>query len=324
MPGSNELQAERVELNKCPRCHEPIFEDDIHYRVFDNLYHIDCLKCSDCELSLVKSACYSDEHGALFCEAHYFDNHAPKCLICNKMILSVDLITVRINRDCFHIECLRCNECQQLICPNDPINLIRVWDTVNSERKFVLCDNHYVGRQNTMNTANNVTGGSHPRVIEGITRNVDEAAGIRLVHGFAMSTSNDTFTQSNEVDSTPTMADTIPKRKSRTIISKKQLMILQNYYSRQKNPDYEGIQYLSGRTELQPRVVKVWFQNKRAAERRAQTKSANNASQVGEYRSSRSGDDDEAAKVIQELPDVINEFSCAYKLKEDDKLNFNE
>ncbi|KAL7674869.1 hypothetical protein ACOME3_001142 [Neoechinorhynchus agilis] len=130
----------------CQGCKTMMDETDDVMIALDYYYHLNCAKCSYCNVALIEpNKCYTTRKGArLFCEYHYFQSHSPHCTLCGKRIKSDESIRSDVNELLyFHTECLYCALCECPIPPNGPLNLTRVHESHSQEGRFLLCDQHH-------------------------------------------------------------------------------------------------------------------------------------------------------------------------------------
>ncbi|KAG7206891.1 hypothetical protein KM043_000790 [Ampulex compressa] len=116
-------------LLSCAGCEKPIM-DQYLLNVLDRAWHIECVRCFDCRITL-QEKCFSRE-AKLFCRDDFFRRYGTKCSGCLQGISPQDL--VRKARDkVFHLNCFTCLVCRRKMS--------------TGEELYVLEDNKFVCKQ---------------------------------------------------------------------------------------------------------------------------------------------------------------------------------
>ncbi|XP_026130391.1 ISL LIM homeobox 1b [Carassius auratus] len=214
----------------CVGCGHQI-RDRFILRVFPDLeWHAQCLKCAECQQSLDESCTCFFRDGKTFCKDHYSRLCTSKCAKCHKALISKEYV-MRTRANIYHVQCFRCEGCNRPLVPGDEYVL---------RDGQLLCTNHH-------ELFNKFTGTSDNQQKE----TVDPSEGIR---------------------STPSWSS-MPRRSERstrvrTVLSESQLHMLQTCYSANPRPDALMKEQLVEMTGLSPRVIRVWFQNKRCKDKK--------------------------------------------------------
>uniref|UniRef100_T1HME9 LIM zinc-binding domain-containing protein n=1 Tax=Rhodnius prolixus TaxID=13249 RepID=T1HME9_RHOPR len=108
---------EVVEEN-CAGCHSRI-TDRFYLLAVDRQWHVGCLQCSECKLSLdTEVTCYS-RHGNIYCKHDYYRLFGVRrCSRCGTGISSTELV-MRARGEVFHLHCFACTTCGVLLTKGD-------------------------------------------------------------------------------------------------------------------------------------------------------------------------------------------------------------
>ena len=102
-------------LNRCKKCNKLIKFDEEYLHDGDNIIHINCYICSNCQKSLSGTFYYRykdprvDQKRKTYCESCYY-RIAPVCFKCLKIIDDISLI---YGDEIFHPNCFICHYCQK-------------------------------------------------------------------------------------------------------------------------------------------------------------------------------------------------------------------
>ncbi|KAF4108007.1 ISL LIM homeobox 1b isoform X2 [Onychostoma macrolepis] len=225
-----DLQKRSKLVSYCVGCGHQI-RDRFILRVFPDLeWHAQCLKCAECQQSLDESCTCFIRDGKTFCKDHYSRLCTSKCAKCHKAFISKEYV-MRTRVNIYHVQCFRCEGCNRPLLPGDEYVL---------QEGHLLCTDHH-------ELFNKFIGTSDKQHKE----TVDPSEGIK---------------------STPSWSSM--ERRSerstrvRTVLSESQLHMLQTCYSANPRPDALMKEQLVEMTGLSPRVIRVWFQNKRCKDKK--------------------------------------------------------
>ncbi|KAL2298157.1 hypothetical protein Nmel_017119 [Mimus melanotis] len=246
-----------AEIPLCAGCNQHIVDRFI-LKVLDRHWHSKCLKCSDCQTQLAEK-CFSRGDG-VYCKEDFFKRFGTKCAACQQGIPPTQVVR-RAQDFVYHLHCFACIVCKRQLATGDEFYLM--------EDSRLVCKADY-------ETAKQRAGGRVPgepgegRVKFGITSPLTRPV--------------------------PAEAESTAKR-PRTTITAKQLETLKNAYNNSPKPARHVREQLSSETGLDMRVVQVragasragpgragggpagselpggpcsqvWFQNRRAKEKR--------------------------------------------------------
>ncbi|XP_053939740.1 LIM/homeobox protein Lhx3 isoform X1 [Cuculus canorus] len=258
------------EIPLCAGCNQHIVDRFI-LKVLDRHWHSKCLKCSDCQTQLAEK-CFSRGDG-VYCKEDFFKRFGTKCAACQQGIPPTQVVR-RAQDFVYHLHCFACIVCKRQLATGDEFYLM--------EDSRLVCKADY---ETAKQRGTPFSRPSHPSRARGRlpgalpssgTRSCSGREGCRehLLSGGAAGgttgtprrwgcsavTSSLTLTVSAEAESTA--------KRPRTTITAKQLETLKNAYNNSPKPARHVREQLSSETGLDMRVVQVWFQNRRAKEKR--------------------------------------------------------
>ncbi|GFG35292.1 hypothetical protein Cfor_01350, partial [Coptotermes formosanus] len=175
-----------------------------------------------------------------------------KCDKCGLSFSKTDFV-MRAKTKIYHIECFRCSACERHLIPGDEFAL--------REDGLFCKEDHEVlekatNRENNNNTTNvNNNNSSHNNNNEGSNSDSSESGSNKGREG------------SRGGGSTKVSSDGKPTR-VRTVLNEKQLHTLRTCYNANPRPDALMKEQLVEMTGLSPRVIRVWFQNKRCKDKK--------------------------------------------------------
>ncbi|CAF0902045.1 unnamed protein product [Didymodactylos carnosus] len=190
----------QVPFLECSVCTLPICDKFI-FKVLDQYYHANCLKCNECHVKLMDK-CFARD-GYVYCKEDFFRKFGTKCASCGHGIPPTEVVR-RANEFVYHLQCFSCLICHRQLKTGDEFYLI------NDQK--LCCKIDFEALRN------------------------------------------------KEFDDT--------SKRPRTTISQKQLEILKQAYNTSSKPARHVREQLAAETGLDMRVVQVWFQNRRAKEKR--------------------------------------------------------
>ncbi|KAI2660007.1 hypothetical protein H4Q32_022599 [Labeo rohita] len=216
-------------VSYCVGCGHQILDRFI-LRVFPDLeWHAQCLKCAECQQYLDESCTCFIRDGKTFCKDHYSRLCTNKCAKCHKAFISKEYV-MRTRVNIYHIQCFRCEGCSRPLLPGDEYIL---------RDGHPLCTDHHELFNKFMGTSDQQK------------ETVDPSKGFKSLTSWSSM-------QKRSERST----------RVRTVLSESQLHMLQTCYSANPRPDALMKEQLVEMTGLSPRVIRVWFQNKRCKDKK--------------------------------------------------------
>ncbi|XP_061774052.1 insulin gene enhancer protein isl-2a [Nerophis ophidion] len=227
-------------LAMCVGCGSQIHDQYI-LRVSPDLeWHAACLKCAECRQHLDESCTCFVRDGKTYCKRDYARLFGIKCANCKTGFCSSDLV-MRARDSVYHLECFRCSACSRHLLPGD---------------EFTVRDDQLLCRAD------------HALLLDRSSAGSPLSPGI--VHARPLPTSEPVLVrhppqpqQRNQVHK--------PSEKTtrvRTVLNEKQLHTLRTCYNANPRPDALMKEQLVEMTGLSPRVIRVWFQNKRCKDKK--------------------------------------------------------
>ncbi|KAF0043391.1 hypothetical protein F2P81_004728 [Scophthalmus maximus] len=205
----------------CVGCGSQIHDQYI-LRVSPDLeWHAACLKCAECSQYLDETCTCFVRDGKTYCKRDYVRLFGIKCAKCNLGFSSSDLV-MRARDNVYHIECFRCSVCSRQLLPGDEFSL---------REEELLCRADHSLLLERSSAGNPVT--------------VRQAPHRNHVHKQSEKTT-----------------------RVRTVLNEKQLHTLRTCYNANPRPDALMKEQLVEMTGLSPRVIRVWFQNKRCKDKK--------------------------------------------------------
>ncbi|CAH1796805.1 unnamed protein product [Owenia fusiformis] len=229
----------------CVGCGAQI-QDQFILRVAPDLeWHASCLKCADCNQYLDESCTCFVRDGKTYCKRDYVRLFGTKCAKCNLGFSKNDFV-MRARSKIYHIECFRCVACSRQLIPGDEFAL-------RDDGLFCKADHEVLERSSGMepeegSPVNN--NNNDPRMGTG---------GLQLAGHAEQITSNGRTSRSHKESKTTRV---------RTVLNEKQLHTLRTCYNANPRPDALMKEQLTEMTGLSPRVIRVWFQNKRCKDKK--------------------------------------------------------
>uniref|UniRef100_A0A914DJD9 Uncharacterized protein n=1 Tax=Acrobeloides nanus TaxID=290746 RepID=A0A914DJD9_9BILA len=193
--------SENYELCSCARCDQPI-RDKFLFKVLEQNYHEDCLRCSDCQQPFTSSCFF--RQGQIYCRDDFMRRFGPKCSRCGEFIEESNVVR-KANGHVYHLNCFQCTICKRELSTGDQFYLIPM------DGRLVCRTDYENATKEEMDCGN---------------------------------------------------------KRPRTTISAKSLETLKQAYQASSKPARHVREQLASETGLDMRVVQVWFQNRRAKEKR--------------------------------------------------------
>ncbi|XP_063268510.1 insulin gene enhancer protein ISL-2 isoform X3 [Prinia subflava] len=236
LPGAmGEPSKRRPGLALCAGCGGRI-QDPFLLRVSPDLeWHVACLKCAECGQPLDETCTCFLRDGKAYCKRDYSRLFGIKCAQCRAAFSSSDLV-MRARDHVYHLECFRCAACGRQLLPGDQFCL---------RERDLLC---------------------------------------RADHGPPPDGAAARGPRSPALPPAAHLAEPVPGRppaprppahkaaekttRVRTVLNEKQLHTLRTCYAANPRPDALMKEQLVEMTGLSPRVIRVWFQNKRCKDKK--------------------------------------------------------
>ncbi|KAK2189133.1 hypothetical protein NP493_115g15003 [Ridgeia piscesae] len=118
---------------RCAACGDQILER-YYLLAVDKQWHVSCLKCSQCHLSLDSQLTCFEKDGHIYCKEDYYRRFAVKqCSRCHEGITANELV-MKARHLVFHLGCFTCASCNKVLTTGDHFGISG--DTV-------FCRQHY-------------------------------------------------------------------------------------------------------------------------------------------------------------------------------------
>ncbi|XP_038000688.1 LIM/homeobox protein Lhx4 isoform X2 [Motacilla alba alba] len=248
------------QIPQCAGCNQHILDKFI-LKVLDRHWHSSCLKCADCQMQLAER-CFS-RAGSVYCKEDFFKRFGTKCTACQQGIPPTQV--VRKAQDfVYHLHCFACIICSRQLATGDEFYLME-------DGRLVCKEDYETAKQNGRRPEKAARGTARsgaalalsPRAARG--KVALRALGQPLLGGITPRVCS-----CWGLVPAPSLADDSEAgaKRPRTTITAKQLETLKNAYKNSPKPARHVREQLSSETGLDMRVVQVWFQNRRAKEKR--------------------------------------------------------
>ncbi|XP_045184110.2 LIM/homeobox protein Lhx9-like [Mercenaria mercenaria] len=255
--------------------------------VAEQHWHVQCLRCADCNIQLDTQLTCFIRNGLIFCKQDYHRRYSlQRCSRCH-VGLSAHELVMRA-RDCiYHIDCFLCFSC------NKPLT---TGDTFGIHCDQVFCQEDYEHLLNNFNTDTSYcsdyssTGfpGNMADMLtfcgEPMTKSRSRKRKHLLAPDGCLQTLGIFTNERGEILSRDAFSTSHPPRQKRVRTSFKhhQLRTMKSYFAMNHNPDAKDLKELSRKTQLSKRVLQVWFQNARAKYRRSAAKQGTDIPEDGD------------------------------------------
>lgn len=239
-------------VSMCVGCGSQIHDQYI-LRVSPDLeWHAACLKCADCHQFLDETCTCFVRDGKTYCKRDYVRLFGAKCAKCNQGFSKTDFV-MRARNKIYHIDCFRCETCARPLIPGDEFAL-------REDGLFCKADNEVVEKPHI--TSNGTGAANGTNMSGGASGNT----------GLQMAANAEPMQNNRNRDS---VRPQVHKQNSehkptlvRTVLNEKQLHTLRTCYAANPRPDALMKEQLVEMTGLSPRVIRVWFQNKRCKDKK--------------------------------------------------------
>nr|KAF6366348.1 ISL LIM homeobox 1 [Pipistrellus kuhlii] len=225
-------------ISLCVGCGNQIHDQYI-LRVSPDLeWHAACLKCAECNQYLDESCTCFVRDGKTYCKRDYIRLYGIKCAKCSIGFSKNDFV-MRARAKVYHIECFRCVACSRQLIPGDEFAL-------REDGLFCRADHDVVERAGL--GAGAPLSPLHPaRPLQMAAEPISARQPALRPH----------------VHKQPEKTTRV-----RTVLNEKQLHTLRTCYAANPRPDALMKEQLVEMTGLSPRVIRVWFQNKRCKDKK--------------------------------------------------------
>ncbi|TKC51108.1 hypothetical protein EI555_009509 [Monodon monoceros] len=230
--------SEKRLISLCVGCGNQIHDQYI-LRVSPDLeWHAACLKCAECNQYLDESCTCFVRDGKTYCKRDYIRLYGIKCAKCSIGFSKNDFV-MRARSKVYHIECFRCVACSRQLIPGDEFAL-------REDGLFCRADHDVVERASL--GAGDPLSPLHPsRPLQMAAEPISARQPALRPH----------------VHKQPEKTTRV-----RTVLNEKQLHTLRTCYAANPRPDALMKEQLVEMTGLSPRVIRVWFQNKRCKDKK--------------------------------------------------------
>ncbi|KAL3872016.1 hypothetical protein ACJMK2_039987 [Sinanodonta woodiana] len=254
----------------CAGCGCRILERYFLYAA-DKQWHVHCLRCADCKLSLdTELTCFARE-GHIYCKEDYYRRFgAKRCARCQMGILANELIMRA--RDCvYHLSCFVCASCNKPLTTGDQFGMISGLIYCRTDYELFYQEDQFQRLSPDMLglPEENVpfySGFGHVQKVRPRKRKSMMTEPDGCIQGLGHISDE----HHAEMMVREGYATGHPPRQKRVRTSFKhhQLRTMKSYFALNHNPDAKDLKQLAQKTGLSKRVLQVWFQNARAKHRR--------------------------------------------------------
>uniref|UniRef100_T1JEV2 Insulin gene enhancer protein ISL-1 n=1 Tax=Strigamia maritima TaxID=126957 RepID=T1JEV2_STRMM len=235
--------AEKRRLAMCVGCGSHIHDQYILRVAPDLEWHAACLKCADCHQFLDESCTCFVREGKTYCKRDYVRLFGTKCAKCSSGFTKTDFV-MRARAKIYHIDCFRCVACSRQLIPGDEFAL-------RDDGLFCKADHQVHEKTDGAGQVNAPPLPSH--------------------NGLQLAANAEPMGNTRPRDQVRPQVHKNPEQKTtrvRTVLNEKQLHTLRTCYAANPRPDALMKEQLVEMTALSPRVIRVWFQNKRCKDKK--------------------------------------------------------
>ncbi|KAM7354121.1 LIM1_Isl and LIM2_Isl domain-containing protein tup [Cochliomyia hominivorax] len=258
--GHDVIKKQRLSL--CVGCGGQIHDQYILRVAPDLEWHAACLKCQECRQFLDESCTCFVRDGKTYCKRDYVRLFGTKCDKCGNSFSKNDFV-MRAKTKIFHIECFRCSACARQLLPGDEFALRdggilyckEDHDVLEKSSQSSLTSSSIESNNNNScsnnNNHSNLSNNNHSSELGSMSDSGSESGSHKSIRDKR---------PSGPSDGKPTRV--------RTVLNEKQLHTLRTCYNANPRPDALMKEQLVEMTGLSPRVIRVWFQNKRCKDKK--------------------------------------------------------
>ncbi|CAF1261531.1 unnamed protein product [Rotaria magnacalcarata] len=257
----------------CAGCNCQIYDQYLLKVAPDLEWHIQCLKCYECGQYLdEKTTCFVLD-GKTFCKFDYIRLFVSKCAKCHQSFSKNDLFIRTTFYRRFHTDCFRCDHCDRLLTSGDEYYIHRQNEILCRQHFQQLSSNETSSTESKSSSSDSV--GNPTAATNNNINNNNNNIPLRPLptssSSSAASSSSNQVTVGLSGSKSTNHGNTTRKDKTtrmRTVLNEKQLLTLRTCYSANPRPDALMKEQLVEMTQLSPRVIRVWFQNKRCKDKK--------------------------------------------------------
>ncbi|XP_065357068.1 insulin gene enhancer protein isl-1 [Calliphora vicina] len=258
--GHDVIKKQRLSL--CVGCGGQIHDQYILRVAPDLEWHAACLKCQECRQFLDESCTCFVRDGKTYCKRDYVRLFGTKCDKCGNSFSKNDFV-MRAKTKIFHIECFRCSACARQLLPGDEFALRDGGILYCKEDHDVLEKSSQSSLTSSSIESNNNNSCSNNNNHSSLSNNN---------HSSELGSMSDSGSESGSHKSIREKRPSGPSdgkpTRVRTVLNEKQLHTLRTCYNANPRPDALMKEQLVEMTSLSPRVIRVWFQNKRCKDKK--------------------------------------------------------
>ncbi|KAI4499164.1 hypothetical protein M0802_005747 [Mischocyttarus mexicanus] len=234
-------------------------------RVAPNLeWHAACLKCAECQQFLDEHCTCFVRDGKTYCKGDYVRLFGTKCDKCSQCFSKNEYV-MRAKTKIYHVNCFRCSACMRKLLPGDEFALrqdglfcMHDHDVLESGKFCSATGGVPPGSENN-NNASLTNNNHHLHPNDGSMSDSGSESGSHKA-GVGGARGTGSHKSGGGSDGKPTRV--------RTVLNEKQLHTLRTCYAANPRPDALMKEQLVEMTGLSPRVIRVWFQNKRCKDKK--------------------------------------------------------
>ncbi|KAL9706355.1 hypothetical protein quinque_009873 [Culex quinquefasciatus] len=265
-------------LSLCVGCGTQIHDQYILRVAPDLEWHAACLKCQECHQFLDESCTCFVRDGKTYCKRDYVRLFGTKCDKCGNSFSKNDFV-MRAKSKIYHIECFRCSLCMKHLQPGDEFALRdggalyckedhdHLEKTSQSLGPGVEPNNNVSNANANQNSSSNNNNNNNSS-----SNNNNNISLSNNNHSSELGSMSDSGSESGSHKSMRGKGPTGPSdgkpTRVRTVLNEKQLQTLRTCYNANPRPDALMKEQLVEMTGLSPRVIRVWFQNKRCKDKK--------------------------------------------------------
>uniref|UniRef100_A0A182R6V2 Insulin gene enhancer protein ISL-1 n=1 Tax=Anopheles funestus TaxID=62324 RepID=A0A182R6V2_ANOFN len=265
------IHPKKERLSLCVGCGGQIHDQYILRVAPDLEWHAACLKCQECRQFLDESCTCFVRDGKTYCKRDYVRLFGTKCDKCGSSFSKNDFV-MRAKTKIYHIECFRCSACARQLIPGDEFALRDGGSLYCKEDHDHLEKTSQNGLIQGVEPNNNISGNANNNNNNINSTNNNNNSLSNNNHSSELGSMSDSGSESGSHKSLRGKGPTGPSdgkpTRVRTVLNEKQLHTLRTCYNANPRPDALMKEQLVEMTGLSPRVIRVWFQNKRCKDKK--------------------------------------------------------
>lgn len=231
---------------QCFICKSNILEDTVMQVDPEWEAHVSCMKCVKCGTSLDESdSCYVHED-VVYCKKDYLESFIVKCSKCD-IEFGNEEIAYSASSYLYHKECFKCEKCTK---------------PIDHREAFIIMDQALFCSEEEFQSWVNMNKDDSPCTSISESSSSMSPSDTKCIKNYSVSSF--AGTQIGKSPSKPAERQT----RIRTVLNEQQLSVLKQYYAANQKPDAVMKDELVELTGLSPRVIRVWFQNKRCKDKK--------------------------------------------------------